>query len=93
VGAFVFLGAIHAIRVPVIGLACGADDYLTKPFHAEELVARWKLGRRDNSLGPPGMPSILGRDDRLGPVVGGLFLAFPAILPVPRQVSRLQRHP
>ena len=30
----------------VQGLAAGADDYLTKPFHSDELVARVEVGRR-----------------------------------------------
>jgi PleD family two-component response regulator len=30
----------------VEGLAAGADDYLTKPFHPGELVARVEVGRR-----------------------------------------------
>lgn len=37
----------------VSGLDCGADDYLTKPFHPRELSARLKaLARRPSSLIP-----------------------------------------
>ncbi|HKM66845.1 MAG TPA: response regulator transcription factor [Candidatus Acidoferrum sp.] len=38
----------------IIGLDCGADDYLTKPFEFRELLARLRaLLRRPNELRPP----------------------------------------
>lgn len=41
------LTARSAVTERVEGLECGADDYLGKPFHVEELVARVKaLSRR-----------------------------------------------
>jgi two-component system alkaline phosphatase synthesis response regulator PhoP len=43
----------------VIGLSVGADDYLTKPFSARELVARVKAGLRRVSSGSPAESSVL----------------------------------
>jgi two-component system, OmpR family, response regulator len=54
----VFLTARDAVEDRVTGLTAGGDDYVTKPFSLEELVARLRLqlrrtavaGRRDDSL-------------------------------------------
>jgi len=45
--SYLILLTSHTNKEQVIeGLAAGADDYLTKPFHSGELVARVGVGRR-----------------------------------------------
>jgi len=45
--AYLILLTSHTNKEQVVeGLAAGADDYLTKPFHPGELVARVGVGRR-----------------------------------------------
>jgi DNA-binding response OmpR family regulator len=47
------LTALGTINDKVTGLEAGADDYLVKPFHFEELLARIKaLGRRRLLISP-----------------------------------------
>ncbi|HWK07277.1 MAG TPA: response regulator transcription factor [Puia sp.] len=47
------LTALGATKDKVAGLESGADDYLVKPFHFDELLARIKaLGRRRKLISP-----------------------------------------
>lgn len=49
-----FLTARDSVTDRVTGLTAGADDYMTKPFNLEELVARLRgLLRRSSHLAPP----------------------------------------
>lgn len=47
----IFLTALDSLQNKIDGFNAGADDYLTKPFHVEELLVRMKaLMRRPVSL-------------------------------------------
>jgi two-component system, OmpR family, response regulator ResD len=48
----IMLTARDEITDKVVGLELGADDYLTKPFHPQELVARAKALLRRSNLEP-----------------------------------------
>ena len=59
-GSVLMLTAAATIAERVEGLGIGADDYLPKPFHLAELVARIRaLSRRPRAVRPP----ILGYGD------------------------------
>lgn len=52
----VVLSAVDEEREKVAALDAGADDYVTKPFGVEELLARLRAALR--RVGPPGEPII-----------------------------------
>ncbi|MGH7868751.1 MAG: response regulator [Candidatus Dormibacteraceae bacterium] len=54
----IILSARDEITDKVVGLELGADDYLTKPFHPQELVARAKALLRRSTL-EPDQPRLL----------------------------------
>jgi two-component system OmpR family response regulator len=60
-----FLTARDAPEDKVSGLAIGGDDYVTKPFHLEELIARIRAILRRTG-GPDGVSLVVG-DLRLDP--------------------------
>jgi two-component system copper resistance phosphate regulon response regulator CusR len=55
----IFLTAKDTAQDAVMGLECGADDYIKKPFEFDELLARIRARLRPKD----GTPSKLGFDD------------------------------
>lgn len=54
-----FLTARDSVEDKVTGLTMGADDYVTKPFSLEEVVARLRVILRRSAPGPLTQPSRL----------------------------------
>jgi two-component system response regulator MprA len=64
-----FLTALDAVTDRVLGLEAGGDDYMTKPFAFEELVARVRaLLRRAGGSRPAGQEPLIVGELRLDPV-------------------------
>ncbi|MGB7364903.1 MAG: response regulator transcription factor, partial [Rhodococcus sp. (in: high G+C Gram-positive bacteria)] len=58
-----FLTARDSVEDKVTGLTMGADDYVTKPFSLEEVVARLRVILRRSTRGPQETPSRLSFAD------------------------------
>lgn len=72
----IMLTARDEVTDKVVGLELGADDYLTKPFHPQELVARARALLRRTQSASEGEPvlrigqlevDVAGHDVRQGP--------------------------
>jgi DNA-binding response OmpR family regulator len=87
-GRVLMLTAASTVRDRVQGLGLGADDYLPKPFHFAELVARVRaLGRRSS----PPLPPVLERDDlTLDPVGRVAFRAGRRLVLSPKEFAVLE---
>jgi two-component system, OmpR family, response regulator len=82
------LTALDAVHDRVAGLDGGADDYLTKPFSVDELLARLRaLGRR----GPVAHPVVLTVGDiRLDPVSHRVWRGDVEVVLSPKEFSLLE---
>lgn len=55
----ILLTAKDAVADKVTGLDCGADDYLTKPFAIEELLARMRVALKKRAAVPSGQDTVV----------------------------------
>jgi two-component system OmpR family response regulator len=82
------LTALDAVHDRVAGLDGGADDYLTKPFSVDELLARLRALRR---RGPVAHPVILTVGDiRLDPVSHRVWRDDVEVVLSPKEFSLLE---
>jgi DNA-binding response OmpR family regulator len=92
-----FLTAKDAVHERLAGFAAGGDDYLTKPFHVAELLARLRVLLRRSDTTPTASQSgllldpalhALSRDGQTVPLSPTEFRLLAALLGRPGEVVR-----
>ncbi len=63
----IVMSAIHDVNKKVDLFSLGADDYVTKPFHNEELLARIAARLKDRGAGDAASEKLIYRDITLDP--------------------------
>jgi two-component system, OmpR family, KDP operon response regulator KdpE len=61
--AIIILSVRNLEKEKITALDAGADDYVTKPFSMQELLARVRAGLRRSPLAPEAAPQVLQLDD------------------------------
>lgn len=72
----------------VVGLEVGADDYITKPFHVREVIARIRSVLRRSQAPAPHTESV---SDSLPRDTGSMHYCFDGLTAVPDQMQLLDR--
>lgn len=75
----------------VVGLELGADDYITKPFHLRELVARVKSVLRRARLRQAGPPQALPSCTEHHPGPDSVVFRFDGLTAIPDRFELLDR--
>ena len=86
----IMLTAKNDVVDKVLGLELGADDYLTKPFDARELLARIKALLRRLSRGEPDANVITARDLRINLTNKTIYKGERQIAVTPREFQLLE---
>ena len=90
------LTALDQIHNKVSGLKAGADDYLVKPFHFSELLARVEALLRRQNINSPENNTLVYDDLKLDTRNGAIVRAGRQIILTPKEFELLElfmRHP